>query len=324
MQKFDVIPALNTNLSCSCCHSSGNWAVTARPMARQNSVIHQIRCRQCGDRIVAKVGGGTRQRDNDRLQLQIEYATLRNLRSAFPEGENVGILRPLGYIEVAGRGILVTHWFSGTDLAHYARRSEARALERPFRLAGTWLFKLHNADHEDRPFRPMGVTEKIEALSLTYGEVLRAQPKAWKAYELFTNVGRSLEGLAVRPVRIHGDFKPQNVLYGGARCVGLDIHWQVVGAAVYDFAPFLNHLWLAGAGRKGLNANMRYLQAEAALLAGYGEAVPATRTLRWAQLYFALCHLGGYRQRGGLSSIYANWRIWPLIKWLESQLWENA
>lgn len=323
MRIFDVVPALNSHFPCSRCHAGGSWSMAVRPMTRQNSVIHQVRCTQCGERVVAKVGGGKLRRDDDRLKLQNEYATLCNLRSAFSDGEGLGILEPLGYMEMAGRGILVTHWFMGNDLVRYARGVETRALEQAFRLAGAWLLRLHNADNEDRPLRSLGVEEKVEGLSRTYGVVLRTQPRAWRACELLASVGRSLDALAVRPARIHGDFKPQNMLYDGACCVGLDIHWEVIGTAVYDLAPFLNHLWLAGVGKQGLSAKARYLQAETALLAGYGDSVPM-RALRWAQLYFALCHLGGYRQRGAFAVVYANWKIWPLIQWLEGQLTKAA
>lgn len=127
----------------------------------------------------------------------------------------------------------------------------------------------------------------------------------------------------MRPVRIHGDFKPQNMLYDGTRCTGLDTHWMSVGAPLYDLAPFLNHLWLAGVGRRGSPAGSRYLLAEEAFLRGYGTAV-SMRALRWVQLYFALCYLGGYRQRGRLGVAYASWRIWPLVKRLEGQLRETA
>ena len=323
MQIFDVAAALNSHLGCSRCHAGGSWAVTARPMTRQNSVIHQLRCTQCGDRVVAKVGGGKRWRENDRVQLQNEYATLRILHPVFSDGERIGTLEPLGYMEVAGRGILVTRWFMGTDLARYARASDACALERAFRLAGKWLLKLHVADNENRSLQSLGVAEKIEDLLRTYGAVLRTQPRAWKACNFLVRGGHSLEALAVRPVRIHGDFKPQNMLYDDTRCVGLDIHWNAIGAAVYDLAPFLNHLWLAGTGKHGAGAKARYLRAETAFLAGYGDAVP-TRALRWAQLYFALCHLGSYRQRGGLAVVYANWKVWPLIQWLEGQLRQTS
>lgn len=323
MQKFDITTPLNSHLDCPRCHTSGIWVETERPMTRQNSIIQQLRCTHCGDRVVAKVGGGKQWRDNDRVQLQNEHATLCTLHSAFSDEERLGTLEPLGYLEAAGRGILVTRLFTGTELVRYAHGSDARALEQAFRLAGTWLLKLHDADNKERSPRSLGVAEKIEDLLRTYGGVLRTQARAWQACELLADSGRSLEAVAVRSVRIHGDFKPQNMLYDDTRCVGLDIHWNAIGAAVYDLAPFLNHLWLAGVGKHGLRAKMRYLQAEAAFLAGYGGAAP-TRALRWAQLYFALCYLGGYRQRGGLAVVYANWKIWPLIRRLEGQLRETA
>jgi len=292
-------------------------------MVRQNSVIHQLSCKQCGDHIVAKVGGGKRRHDSDRVQLQNEYTTLRTLYSAFLDEERLGILEPLGYMEAAGRGILVTRWFMGTDLAHYARGLDACALEDALRLAGKWLLKLHGADNGDRPSQSLGLAEKIEDLLRTYGRTLRTQPRAWEACNLLVRGQRSLEALVVPSVRIHGDFKPQNILYGDIRCVGLDIHWKAIAAAVYDLAPFLNHLWLAGTGKHGLPAKVRYLQAESAFLAGYGDAGPMG-ALRWAQLYFALCHLGSYCQRGRLGRAYANWKIWPLIERLEGQLRETA
>lgn len=319
MPTFDIATILNSHLACARCRAHGSWATAARPTARQNSVIHQLCCRQCGERVVAKVGGGKQRRDDDRAQLHHEYATLRTLESAFPQDGQIGILEPLGYVEAAGRGIMVTRWVAGTNLVRYARHADSLALERAFESAGTWLRKLHGADDQERPLRSLGVAEKLDDLLHSYGKVLRAQPGAWKGYELLASAERSLDALMAQPVRLHGDFKPQNMLYDNTRCVGLDINWRIISLGVYDLAPFLNHLWLAGAGWHGWGARKRYLRAEKALLAGYGGATPMC-VLRWAQLYFALCHLGGYRQRGGLAVVYAKWKIWPLVRRLQDQL----
>jgi hypothetical protein len=100
--------------------------------------------------------------------------------------------------------------------------------------------------------------------------------------------------------------------------VGLDVQWQVEGPAVYDLAPFLNHLWLARRSLGSL-AERQHLQAEAEFLAGYGYS-DDLRILRWTQLYFALCQLGGYRKRGRLVASYARWKIWPLARQLTAQL----
>lgn len=321
MQTLDVAAALDANLECPRCHADGHWVAMARPKTRENSVIHHLCCTRCGDRVVAKVGGGKHWCDNDRVELRHEYATLCAIHAVFPQEGGIGTLEPLGYMEAAGRGILVTRWFMGTDVVHYARGSDAPALERAFRLAGRWLFELHGADKEMRPPRSLGVAEKVEDLLRTYGGVLRTHPRAWNACELLTSTGSSLEVSMARAVRIHGDFKPQNMLYADTRCIGLDIHWRIISAAIYDLAPFLNHLWLAGVGGRGASAESRYLLAEKAFLTGYGGATPM-RALRWAQLYFALCHLGGYRQRGGLAVVYATWKVWPLIRHLEGLLRE--
>lgn len=322
MQKLEIVTLLNSHLQCPRCHTGGIWAEAARPRARQNSVLHQLCCNHCGNRVAAKVSGGRQWREDHRVLLKNEYTTLCSLRSAFSKSKGIGILEPLGYLESAGRGILVTQWFIGTDLVRSACSLKASALEQAFRLAGAWLLRLHSADNEDRPLQPLGVAEKIENLSRTYGAVLHASSSAREACELLAGTGRSLETSAVRPVRIHGDFKPQNMLYDDTCCVGLDIHWGIIGAPVYDLAPFLNHLWLAGIDNHGLSAGVRYSLAERAFLAGYGTAV-SMQALRWAQLYFALCHLGGYRRRGWLGAAYANWKTWPLIRRLEGQLRET-
>lgn len=323
MQTPETVATVNSHLPCPQCHAAGTWAEAVRPKRRQNSTLHQLRCRQCGNRVAAKVSGGTQWREDHREQLENEYATLCSLSDAFSREEGGGVLQPLGYMESAGHGILVTQWFAGADLARSARRLDPDALEQSFRLAGSWLRRLHGADNKQRPCLQLGVPLKIKHLSQTYGEVLRTSPRAQEACKLLATTGGGLEALTTRAVRIHGDFKPQNMLYDGTRCVGLDIHWGIVGAAVYDLAPFLNHLWLAGAGHRGTSADERYQLAEDAFLQGYGlvDSMPA---MRWAQLYFSLCHLGGYRQRGRLGAAYANWSILPLVRRLERQLREAA
>ena len=233
MQTPETVATVNSHLPCPQCHAAGTWAEAVRPKRRQNSTLHQLRCRQCGNRVAAKVSGGTQWREDHREQLENEYATLCSLSDAFSREEGGGVLQPLGYMESAGHGILVTQWFAGADLARSARRLDPDALEQSFRLAGSWLLQLHGADNKQRPGLQLGVAQKIKHLSQTYGEVLRTSPRAQEAFKLLATTGGGLEALTTRAVRIHGDFKPQNMLYDGTRCVGLDIHWGIVGAAVY-------------------------------------------------------------------------------------------
>lgn len=138
------------------------------------------------------------------------------------------------------------------------------------------------------------------------------------AYRCLRQEGSRLGASAFRTVRLHGDFKPGNMLCDGTRYVGLDVQWRTTAPAVFDLAPFLNHLWLA---RRRLESfdNRQYDQNESEFLAGY-EAVDDIRTLRWVQLYFSLCQLGGYYQRGRLAAVYADWKVRPLVRKLVGQL----
>lgn len=250
-----------------------------------------------------------------------EYKTLCTLQRVFPQDEHFGTLVSLGYLEYSGRGIMITRHCRGDDLAHYLRsRSESDAQE-SCHAAGVWLRKLHESNQPGGQPRVLGVADKLDYLAATYGAVLRRNRDTWAAFRCLEQAASSIDTMRCRVVRQHGDFKPQNMLCGGTRYIGLDIHWQSTGPAIYDLAPFLNHLWLASRTLAGLRANRHYRQRESMFLAGYGDGND-TQALHWAQLYFALCHLGGYRQKGRLQASYARWRIGPLVRDLSRQLGE--
>ena len=315
----NIVQIVNQRFACPQCHASGRWLRAARAMVRDNSSVHRLHCTQCGERIVAKASRGKRTSDADRAGLRDEYDTLRLLESAFPQDGEYGTLEPLAYLEADGLGIMLTRLFEGNELLRHTRALNAPALEMTFRHAGAWLRKLHEADGEQRPSRTLGVAEKLDDLERTYGAALRSHAQARAACDVLARLAPELEQQQLRAVRLHGDFKPENVLCNMTRCVSLDIHWRIISASVYDLAPFVNHLWLAGVGARGVRWQQRCAAAEQGFLAGYGD-VGNLHTLRWAQLYFALCHWGGYRQRGSLTATYARWKMWPLVQRIVTQL----
>lgn len=319
MLSLDVAQVLSERLACDRCGATGRWVRVARPSVRENSSIHRLRCVQCGNQIAAKVSDGHAADADGRAALQHEYATLLALKSAFPQDADYGTLEPLACLDVADHIIMVTRWFPGTDLVEHLHAREATGVDAVLQRAGVWLRRLHGADGRPAPPRALGVGEKIEDLMRTYGAVLTARGTTRAACDLVKQVGAEICTSTVRPARLHGDFKPQNLLCDGARQVGLDMQWTTTAAPVYDLAPFLNHLWLAGPGAYGGRIKGRYARAENAFLAGYADAIDR-RALRWAELYFALCHAGRYRLRGVLAARYAGWRITPLVKRIASQL----
>lgn len=323
MIEVDAVRVLNARFDCTRCHAPGSWVAMTRPALRQNSIIHQIRCARCLERIVAKVSRADGLRDAACAQTRREYETLCTLQRVFPQDEHYGTLVPLGYLESSGQGILITHHFRGGDLAHYVRSLNATGAQEACHAAGFWLRKLHESSDAAVEGRVLGVADKLEYLAATYGAALRGDRKAWAAYQCLEQTGSRIDTRIFPVVRQHGDFKPDNILCDGTRYVGLDIQWQIVGPAVYDLAPFLNSLWLAVRRVGDLRISRHRQQAETGFLAGYGSVVDM-RALRWAQLYFALCQLGGYRKRGRLVASYANWTVWPLVRKLASQLAEAS
>jgi hypothetical protein len=322
MTKVYIRQVLNGRFDCMRCHTSHDWVPTARAAVRQYSSIHRLRCASCGEQIVVKVVGGKYSPKAALVHAHKEYEALCTLQSAFPQDEQYGTLVPLGHFEYAGCGIVVTRLAPGDDLMHHVRSLDATKAQAAWRSAGVWLKKLHDSDLQDRE-KHLGAEEKISHLTDRYGSVLRGDPVTGAAYDLFAEQGSYVDAVAVHAVRQHGDFKPDNMLCDGTRYVGLDIRWRCIGAAVYDLAPFLNHLWLDVGVAAGLRGRRHYDVAESAFLSGYGDA-GGMRALRWVQLYFALCYMGGYRLRGRLAAVYAGWKVGPLVRKLSTQLQELA
>jgi aminoglycoside phosphotransferase len=318
VKKEDIIQVVNGRVDCARCHASDRWTPAARVAVRQYSSVHRLRCGQCGEQIVVKVVVGKYSSKAALVHARKEHEALCALQTAFPQDERFGTLVPLGHFEHAGCGIVVTRLAPGDDLMHYVRGVDATGAQVAWHSAGIWLKKLHESDPQDRK-RPLEAADKIGTLADRYGLVLQPDRQTAAAYELFVREGANFDAMAMDAVRQHGDFKPDNMLCDGTRYIGLDIRWRCIGAAVYDLAPFLNHLWLdLGVASSSRKARL-YDAAESAFLSGYGGAVDM-RALRWVQLYFALCYIGGYRKRGQLAAVYGNWNVRPLVRRLAMQL----
>ena len=315
---MNITQALNSRFVCTRCHDLHGWIRTRRPAVRQNSSIHWLRCGHCAEQIVAKVIGGTYSGETARRRARREYESLCELQSKFPQDERYGTLVPLGHLEYAGHGILITRFTSGDDLGHYLRTLGAAGMRAACRSSGVWLKKLHESDVRSQQ-KYLGAADKISFLADTYGAVLRRDPKTGAAFELLVRESPKIDAVAVIAVRQHGDFKPDNILCDGTRYVGLDIPWQYTGAAIYDVAPFLNHLWLEGRVATASRRLRLYDLAESAFLSGYGD-IGKMHALRWVQLYFALCYMGACRKRGRLVTGYARWKGWPMVRRLAAQL----
>lgn len=294
-----------------------------RPLHRQNSSIHRLQCLRCREQVVAKVSRDDGLLRDASAQTRREYETLCLLQRVFPQDERYGTLVPLGCLESTGRAIMITRHFPSNDLARHVRLLDAHAMQEACHAAGLWLRKLHDSSDTVAQKQVLNVADKLHYLASTYGGVLCGDRKTWATYRCLEQVGSRMGTQVLGFVRQHGDFKPQNMLCDGTRYIGLDIHWQSIDSPIYDIAPFLNHLWLGGSMLATSRAWHRHELAENGFLTGYGN-VADMQALRWAQLYFALCHLGAYRQRGRLAARYMDWKLRPFALKLATRLEEAS
>lgn len=310
MNDREPLATLQRHLTCPSCHAAGAWLRLGRSKRRQNSVIHRFRCARCGDRVVAKVVAGDGAHTS---VLHSEYVTLRALQPAFASQERLCVLEPVGYFVANGCGIMVTRLFTGHNLRTRMRTLDAAGIAAAAAAAAGWLRVLH-ATRGGGVAAP-GTRDKLEYLTDTYGSALLPDPRTRAMVERLRAHAPAIERARLAVVPLHGDFTPENVLCDGQTCVGVDIHLRSHGAATYDLAPFLNHLWLAGRGLHRAGLGRHYPRAEAAFLESYGtHAREEMHALAWVELYYALCQIGGYRRRGRVASWYGSLRIGPLAR----------
>ncbi|TAN03007.1 MAG: aminoglycoside phosphotransferase [Rhodanobacteraceae bacterium] len=273
-------------------------------------MIRRYRCTRCGRDIAVKAS----RNGNDRGWIHSEYATLCALQPAFAQHAEYGVLDPLAYFTMDDREVMVTQWFAGRDFGAYLQTLDDDDLVAAAAGAGGWLHTLH-ASHGAVASGTPNTADKLEYLTETYGTALLGDPRTRNPMDLLRVHALEIEHLRLCEVPIHGDFKPENLLCDGRRYVGLDIQLRSHAIAAYDLAPFLNHVWLAGHGARRVRLEHRYAHIEAAFLNGYGVSTDEERyVVRWALLYYVLCQLGSYRQRGWVASCYGDWKLGPLLR----------
>lgn len=313
--KLNMERLINQRFECPTCRVSGTWDAAARTMIRDESIIQNFRCRRCHEEVVAKA---PRSRGDSKTSKDLatrEYLVLRELLTTFPQDDCFGTLTPLACVESEDGAALITQKFDGVDLVQYASRGTAHREVGLCRSAGILLRKLHDSCLRGYERQPLGVQAKLLFLAKTYADDLRRDASMRTLFDALERHGVSLSALRLTTTWSHGDFKPENVLFGGHKFVIMDTTLEGTGPAVYDVASFLNHLLISGKRNTVCKLCGGYQQAEQEFLDGYGGVGEEELTaLRWAQLYFMLHYWGRYRKRGALGVTYAKWKIKPIAQ----------
>lgn len=307
---------VHSHFKCPSCGAAQRWQQTGRSQSRENSVIGFFACTQCNEQIVAKLPLIPGTALPDKAQALREYRTLNELVLRFPQSDEYGTLVPLGHLDESG--LVITRRFNGHSLKwHGVARSKA-STQLPY-AAGRWLRKLHDACPRGYTDLDPDTERKIGYLEQTYASALRRERSVSTVYAHLVGQADVIRTTPLRASWSHGDYKPENVLYDGRKCVGIDTQLEHYSVFAYDLASFLNHLLMAGPA--GRHRQHIYADVKKQVIAGYGDiSLSDHRAILWAQLYFMLCYWGRYQMRGRLSSLYNHWQVLPLLKMLSSQL----
>ena len=311
-----VAEEIDSRFRCPSCDAAQRWKQAGRSQSRDNSIINFFVCKQCNEQIVAKLPliPGTSLPDKA-LALR-EYRTLTQLVLTFPQSEDYGTLVPLGHLDESG--LVITRRFNGRNLKWYGIARGKVSADLPY-AAGRWLRKLHDACPRGYTNLAFDTDHKIGYLEKTYASALRRERTASAVYAHLVEQAAVVGATPLRASWSHGDYKPENVLHDGRKCVGIDTQLEHYSVFAYDLASFLNHLLMAGPASD--HRQHIYAEVKEQVIAGYGDIGPSDhRAILWAQLYFMLCYWGRYQTRRGFSSLYNHWRILPLLRVLSSQL----
>lgn len=185
--------------------------------------------------------------------------------------------------------LVVMSWVEGESLTADLRRfpRAAATLERHVEEAGRWLALLHSAGPGSAGALP--AERKLAGLN----DALRLETARDGAFvRAVALLERYAADAAAAPHPwswIHGDFKPDNILFGDGGAAGIDAQLRNVTSVLEDVAPFLNSLELQCALPRAWRARARRAALGARFLAGYTKVMGPLPLLplAWARLYSA-------------------------------------
>jgi hypothetical protein len=200
-----------------------------------------------------------------------------------------GSARPYALFE--DLGVVIAEWVNGPTLSRVITASAPMNARLAARKAGAWLARLHLSTE---PFyRPLHVQEMLRQLDVAMTGH-RPPPSAsivGGALDALHQTAHSVTGAPVLWTRVHGDFKPDNMLLSDNKLIGIDIDLRWPGPGLLDAAQFLNHLALLFRTPRGVRQLASGGQISAAFRRGYeedGGVQLGHAQLAWVRLHNAV------------------------------------
>lgn len=157
-----------------------------------------------------------------------------------------GLTSPRPIAVFKSEGILLMEWVEGRNLDHFTNRIFAG--RQKLQDLGQGIGQMLRAIHKFEPSgsAPLPVdricSEHRDNVSiLDQTRRTRLEPAATTLEALAESVG----AIDIAQARIHGDFKPSNIIIENNRLVCIDAQFRYVGPIIYDLAQFINHCALS-------------------------------------------------------------------------------
>jgi aminoglycoside phosphotransferase (APT) family kinase protein len=202
---------------------------------------------------------------------------------------------PAAYPFLLERGFLVTEWIEGPAVSHLLRglTTRPRSLVRVLEQAGAWLRGFHRQPTETHTF--INADRLIDQTRAAITELTgwRAAPAVYRKHlALLERVSPIVEEIPVKVGKLHGDYKPANVIISNGEAIAIDISASFAGDVVNDLVQFLFHLDLELFEPRGFRLLPWGRTLEAAFLRGYDpeEVVVPHLVVAWCRLQRALGH----------------------------------
>lgn len=306
--KNTLLPAISAALHCPKCESVGCWINISPDEVRLNSIISKFRCSHCGKKIVSKMAPISTAQET----IKSEYDTLVTMRNLLACNEPFRSPTPLVYFENDGHGVMLTEFIEGVDLAHCAKALPLSRSSPTFKLAGRLLRRLHDASPK-REMRALDLASRITYLVTEYGDMLRSRGSFRRALDMLRNTSSLIDSKCVCWTWVHGDFKPQNIIYDEQGIVVFDTTLNAFGTFVFDIGQFLAHIELLFLGVAGMRDDIRHKLASD-FVDGYGVTDSGELSaIAWARLYFILTYYGQFCRGGILRRLVAGSVFHPAI-----------
>jgi len=280
-----------------------------------------VKCRSCSGYIFLKRAVMKNGESVDLDTAKSEYQTLQAVYQKFPHGDGYETPEPLNLCTRSG--ILSMTYFPGHSLHHHLHKRRDGAWESHVSRAAEWLRKFHDITTGNEVF--LDTADKVSFLEQRLPNEMRGVQYISDAIAILDERAGYFRRMPFRSARLHGDFKPENILVNTRSVAGIDFGFQTSNSIVFDIGPFFNHVVLDSRldillGRSGWINRM-----ERIFLDAYGDIdAGEMAALAWVRLYFMLSYGLTFRDRSTIHLAASRVVFAPLIRSLTKNVLQLA